>query len=254
MRRVQALLVTLVLAVMLAPTAAQAQRRPRPRWPRVRTGYLNVPVAGVRGGYDFDTRSGSVGGDIRIPLVPRGGLLVVPSGDVYFNEGPNDWQLNLDGELRPFPLLGLYGGGGGALIHHAFTPEEGQETKAGWNLFAGLQPCHNLGAFAIGEAYLYPPLLRVPFAENPETLVGILSFATIGVCGPANRPRDLRAEGALPGRSWPTASAALAFTPGLGAWTSRRPSRSSMTTSPMCKPTRSSTATGRPSLNLTNCP
>ena len=141
MRRVQALLGTLVLAVMLAPAAAQAQRRPRPRWPRgVRTGYLNVPVAGVRGGYDFDTRSGSVGGDIRIPLVPRGGLLVVPSGDVYFNEGPNDWQLNLDGELRPFPLLGLYGGGGGALIHHAFIPEEGQETKAGWNLFAGLQP------------------------------------------------------------------------------------------------------------------
>ena len=129
----------LLLALTALPWAAQAQRRPGGRWAGFRR-YLTVPVAGVRGGYDFDTHSGSVGGDLRIPVVPRGGFLVVPSGDVFFTPGPNDWQLNLDGELRPFPLLGLYGGGGGALIHHAFTPEEGQEAKPGWNLFAGLQP------------------------------------------------------------------------------------------------------------------
>ncbi len=127
----------LLLAALLAPAAAQGQRLPRARWG---FGRANVPLAGVRGGYDFSTRSGSVGGDIRIPIAPRIPIYVVPSADVYFTPRPNDWQANLDGELRPFPLMGLYGGGGGALIHHAFTPQEGQETRVGWNLFAGLQP------------------------------------------------------------------------------------------------------------------
>ena len=106
-----------------------------------------LPEFGLRGGYDFDTGSGSLGADLRLPLGPRGALALAPSGDVFFNGPGHDWQLNLDGELR-LPRSGLYGGGGAAFIHHAFrdvviTPGLGEsferETRVGWNLFAGLE-------------------------------------------------------------------------------------------------------------------
>ncbi len=126
-----------------SPAAAQyggPEHRP-PRFAPWARGLLRAPMAGVRGGYDFATHSGSVGADIRVPFGRRGGLAVVPSGDLFFTQGQgHDWQLNLDGELRPFPLLGVYGGAGGALIHHHFVPLDDRETRLGWNLFAGLQP------------------------------------------------------------------------------------------------------------------
>ncbi len=126
------------------PTPAAAQWR-GPQRERPRFGFwramMRAPMLGVRGGEDFDARAGSIGADLRVPVGPRGGLLVVPSGDLFFNgnEGHN-WQLNLDGELRPFPVVGLYGGAGGALVHATFDRPEGRDTKVGWNLFAGLQP------------------------------------------------------------------------------------------------------------------
>ncbi len=137
-------------ALLTIPSAAQAQwRRRPPRWGRGgrggRAGYVApffpraVPEFGLRGGYDFDTGSGSLGADLRLPVGRRGHFALAPSGDLFFNSPGHDWQLNLDGELRA-PLLGVYGGGGGALIHHEFPGELARDTKAGWNLFAGLEP------------------------------------------------------------------------------------------------------------------
>ncbi len=158
----QARVVRVVLAAAAAallltiPQTAQAQwRRRRPPRRGGRAGYVApffpraLPEFGLRGGYDFDTQSGSLGADLRLPIGPRGRFALAPSGDLFFNTPGHDWQLNLDGELRA-PRVGLYGGGGAALIHHAFGPplttpagflvEPERETKAGWNLFAGLEP------------------------------------------------------------------------------------------------------------------
>ncbi len=156
-RTIRLILAGLAAAALLTiPQAAEAQRR-RPRFPRGRPGrggYVApffpraLPEFGLRGGYDFDTNSGSLGADFRLPVGRRGHFALAPSGDLFFNSPGHDWQLNLDGELRA-PLVGLYGGGGGALIHHVFpgtilTPGSGpiaeRETRAGWNLFAGLEP------------------------------------------------------------------------------------------------------------------
>ncbi len=157
-RTIRLILAALAAATLLTiPQAAQAQwRRRRPPRRGGRGAYVAprflpraLPEFGVRGGYDFDTNSGSLGADFRLPVGRRGLFALAPSGDLFFNSPGHDWQLNLDGELRA-PMVGLYGGGGAALIRHAFGgPLEGpggpglpseRETKAGWNLFAGLEP------------------------------------------------------------------------------------------------------------------
>jgi len=141
------LLLAALGAVVWMPSSAAAQRRgrgPDGGWARFAPWagpLLRAPMFGLRGGYDFNTGSGSIGADVRVPLAWHWRLLLVPSGDLFFTGGDgDDWQLNLDGELRPFPLIGLYAGAGGALIDHRFNRLEGRETKVGWNLFAGLEP------------------------------------------------------------------------------------------------------------------
>jgi len=158
-RAIRVVLAGLAVAAMVTiPQSAAAQRRgrrPRPgRRPRVVAPFAPraLPEFGLRGGYDFDTRSGSLGADFRLPVGRRGHFALAPSSDIFFNEPGHDWQANLDGELRA-PRIGLYGGGGAAVIHHRFQtvylfapsgariPVAGDpETKLGWNLFAGLEP------------------------------------------------------------------------------------------------------------------
>lgn len=143
---------TLVLAAVLVAAVlsicgdAAAQRRPRRPWGRA--GRLPpgapfarraVPEIGLRGGYDFKTDAGSVGIDMKLPAGRRGFLALAPSWDLFFDNPGNDWQGNIDAELRA-PRSGLYAGGGAAFIHHEFDPLVGRETKPGWNLFAGLEP------------------------------------------------------------------------------------------------------------------
>ncbi|HEX2189515.1 MAG TPA: hypothetical protein VHG51_11485 [Longimicrobiaceae bacterium] len=94
---------------------------------------------GVRGGYDFEEGVGSAGAQLRIPVVPQ--LLLVPSADVFFDDGPSEWQLNADLMLRPDDLAGLYGGVGAALLSRDDPDEPGDETdtEVGYNLFVGLE-------------------------------------------------------------------------------------------------------------------
>lgn len=94
---------------------------------------------GVRGGYDFQEDAGSAGAQLRVPLAPQ--LLLVPSADVFFGDGPSDWQLNGDLMIRPEDLAGLYGGVGVALLSRddPADPAEDRETRVGFNLFAGLE-------------------------------------------------------------------------------------------------------------------
>lgn len=90
---------------------------------------------GIRGGYDFEDGQGSVGAQLRVPVVRQ--FALEPSFDAYLGDEGASWQANLDGLIRPRILGGLYGGGGLALLR-ADVDGSGAETNAGWNLVAGI--------------------------------------------------------------------------------------------------------------------
>jgi hypothetical protein len=95
------------------------------------------PVAfGVRGGYDFGDDTGMAGAQLRIPIIPQ--LALVPSGDVFFDDSPTEWQLNADVAARPRALGGVYGGGGAAFVNRDFAATGDNETEVGYNLFIGM--------------------------------------------------------------------------------------------------------------------
>jgi len=124
----------------------------------------HAPVEfGIRGGADFRDDQGSVGTQARIPLpLPGGVIALAPSFDVFFGdrEGAAEWQGNVDVLIKPFPLGGLYGGGGPAFLRRDFDGDLENETKAGFNLLAGID-----GGRISGSA------LR-PFAEARWTFTG----------------------------------------------------------------------------------
>lgn len=90
---------------------------------------------GIRGGYDFEDDQGSVGAQLRIPVIRQ--FAVSPSFDAFLGDQGASWQANLDGLIRPRQLGGLYGGGGLALLRRD-NDGSGVETSAGWNLVAGI--------------------------------------------------------------------------------------------------------------------
>ena len=138
-------LVCLALLTLLAAQAADAQSRCRGRCDgerdrdRVRVIRMSsdAPIEfGIRGGYDFEDNSGLAGAQIRIPLADQ--LLVVPSGDVFFEDAATEWQVNADVVLRPGFLAGLYAGGGVAFVNRTFGDEADGDTRTGYNLLVGL--------------------------------------------------------------------------------------------------------------------
>ncbi|MFL5386560.1 MAG: hypothetical protein ACJ8GN_28925 [Longimicrobiaceae bacterium] len=104
-----------------------------------RHGWDRGPVEfGIRGGYDFEDDQGSAGAQIRLPLVRQ--FAVAPSFDVFFGDDGNaEWQFNFDGLIRPRALGGVYLGGGAAVLRREFDVLDGEETKVGWNLLAGIE-------------------------------------------------------------------------------------------------------------------
>jgi hypothetical protein len=95
---------------------------------------------GIRGGYDFEEDVGTAGAQVRIPLVR--GLAIVPSADVFFEDSPSDWQLNLDAVVRPPSLAGLYFGVGAGFLSRDFDEldlDDDTETEVGLNLLAGIE-------------------------------------------------------------------------------------------------------------------
>ncbi len=98
LRVVRGVLAAVAVAMLVTiPRDAQAQwRRRRPPRRGGRFGYAApffpraLPEFGVRGGYDFDTRAGSLGADLRLPVGPRGHFALAPSGDLFFNTPGHD--------------------------------------------------------------------------------------------------------------------------------------------------------------------
>ena len=123
---------------------------------RHRRGWDRGPVEfGIRGGYDFEDDQGSAGAQIRLPLVRQ--FALAPSFDVFFGDEGATWQFNADALLKPRALGGVYLGGGAAVLRREFDILDGEETKVGWNLLAGID------AGRVGNTSLRP------FAEGRWT-------------------------------------------------------------------------------------
>jgi hypothetical protein len=141
-------------------------------------GWERAPVEfGIRGGADFRDHQGSVGTQARIPLpLPEHVVALAPSFDVFFGDrqGAAEWQGNIDALIEPWALGGLYGGGGAAFLRRDFNGDLSNETKAGFNLLAG-----------IDGGRVARTTLR-PFAEARWTLTG--DFQAFRLVGGFNVP------------------------------------------------------------------
>ncbi|CAN5862935.1 hypothetical protein BH23GEM3_BH23GEM3_21740 [soil metagenome] len=132
------ILVCLIAVSLCGVQAVDAQRTVRrPQHPARIVSPAPPLEFGVRGGYDFDENLGSAGAQIRIPLAHP--IQLVPSGDVFFADARTQWQINTDLVFRPLALGGLYGGVGAAFVSREFDAIEPRETRAGYNLVAGLR-------------------------------------------------------------------------------------------------------------------
>jgi len=160
----------LAVAVVLLflQSAAPAQNGRRGRAPRFRPS----AVAGLRTGYDFDAEAWSLGGQLRLPIGGlRTGLQIIPSGDLYFQNGGTDWQLNLDAAVR---LLMFYGGAGLAYLNRDLQPIGENGGRSGINVFIGsplplplwrygLQPCVEARWTDVDQIRLFRLVLGVNF-------------------------------------------------------------------------------------------
>lgn len=141
-------LVCLLALLLLGTQGLEAQHRDRDRdrdRPRVRVTverdrptYSRSPSAelGLRGGYDFDEEVVSAGAQLRIPLSDE--IHIIPSGDIFLEDAPTQWQLNADAAFRPASLGGLYAGGGLAIGSRDFDGDGERENRTGYNLLVGL--------------------------------------------------------------------------------------------------------------------
>ncbi|HET7233327.1 MAG TPA: hypothetical protein VFJ16_25165 [Longimicrobium sp.] len=124
--------------VVICDRDRDRDRRPGRDWDRGGPWRDRGPVEfGIRGGYDFEDGQGSVGTQVRIPLIRQ--FAVSPSFDAFLGDNGAAWQANLDGLIRPRALGGLYGGGGLAVLRRDFDGLGDQDTSVGWNLVAGIE-------------------------------------------------------------------------------------------------------------------
>lgn len=117
------------VAFLLLPAGVAAQNAPTP-WPAVQIG--------ARFGFDDNASSTVAGAQIRIPVVRGGWLELLPSGDVTFLAGLQEYQFNADAVyILGGGRGGLYLGGGLALRNTILEGPE-RETRSGVNAVVGL--------------------------------------------------------------------------------------------------------------------
>lgn len=126
----------LLAAHLVSASTATAQFGPGGSGGRI---FSPPPAIGVRAGRDFDADVWSLGGQIRFSLPFLPGIELIPSGDVFLPDGGADWQLNLDGVLRPGRVSLIYAGGGVAVMRDDFFVPNVRRTEVGYNLLIGLQ-------------------------------------------------------------------------------------------------------------------
>ena len=82
----------LALALSFAAPVALAAQGAQDEFP----GPWAPPSLGVRGGYDNQQRRYVLGGQLRLPVLPRGQVELMPNVDVTFARGLKEYQYNLE--------------------------------------------------------------------------------------------------------------------------------------------------------------
>ncbi len=132
-RRVVAWSVLASLTLVATTLTAQARRGRAPNT------FERTVEAGIRTGYDFDTEDWAIGLQARLPIAQI--LELIPSGDYFFVDNGNSFQLNADLAIPLAPRGALYAGGGAGLwIRDPGLPGVETQTKLGLNLLVGLEP------------------------------------------------------------------------------------------------------------------
>lgn len=91
--------------------------------------------AGAHAGYDFGLEAWSLGGQLRLPIVP--GFHLVAGGDYYLRSPGSLWQLNFDAAFRLGAYGGLYGGAGLGVAHRGIGSGR---AETGLDVLAGFAP------------------------------------------------------------------------------------------------------------------
>lgn len=119
--------VTAALALLVAATTADAQRRVRGG----RAVLVDQPSIGPRIGYDFDFDHVFLGGQLNLPVGRRWAL--APSGEFYPGANGSPFRLNVDLKYHPPTVYGLfYVGAGFAYLHANGASDTGANVLAGW--------------------------------------------------------------------------------------------------------------------------
>ena len=169
------LIACVALAALLAPAAAQAQRRGGR--PMGGVGFGGFGNAGVRAGYDFTVHAWSLGAQMQLPLGRN--LSLVPSGDLFFRSTHTDWQLNMDAMMGIGRFRLLYGGLGLGVLNRVFDSTAVATTRTGLNLLVGLRaPPRRLPL----RPFVELRWTKIRRERTPFRLV-------VGVSAPMGRPR-----------------------------------------------------------------
>jgi len=114
-----------------APDVAQAQYMGR------RAVSIPAPEIGARASLNWDEEVWGVGGHLKFMLPFLPGISIQPSGDLFFTDERNEWQVNIDAVLQLASIV--YGGAGFAVARDSLPTAAAPSTETGYNLFLGLQ-------------------------------------------------------------------------------------------------------------------
>lgn len=151
-----------VLTLVMIPSGAKAQ------FPGSSLGWAPAMV-GFRFGNQQRTGHWTLGGQLRIPVLPSGLVELMPNADITFLHGSKEYEYSADvswvsGGRRG----GLYLGAGPAMRNAVFDESVGRETRTGWDIVAGLKTMPGRGipfGIQLEERWVF---MRMPI--NPRVL------------------------------------------------------------------------------------
>jgi hypothetical protein len=135
------LLAAIAIAAIVLPTSVEGQVR-RGRTPPPTPPWAPITI-GARGGWEQEqlANGGTLGAEIRIPVIRDGRFELVPSFDAIFVNPATEYQYNIDAAFVPAGRRGGVFVGGGVAWRESFiasvgTPS-GRGTYFGYNLLLG---------------------------------------------------------------------------------------------------------------------
>lgn len=137
----------LVLALTALPGTAQGQFRGGGAPPQAAGAGWPPAMAGIRGGYDYNSNGSVLGAQLRIPVHRSGNVELVPNAEVTFFTGLKEYQGGVDAVwVTGGRRGGVYAGGGIAWRNTIWVPGGERETRTAPTAVVGLRTSAGGGA------------------------------------------------------------------------------------------------------------